>query len=414
MMNEYKIYLVDDDRDFREATKELLDNEGLPTLAFDRGKTMLSHVESDWDGVILCDVKMPGLDGFDLLGMVQELAPEIPFLMMTGHGDIPMAISAMKKGAYGFVEKPVQPEYLLGQIRQALKSRQLTLENHKLRRRILRFKDLGEHFIGTSQAIKLCRKKMLDVAQLPLPVLIFGEPGVGKALAAHTIHKFSEAEGDFVDVNCATLTEKRLYKTFSDFQHEYGTIFLRGLHQLPLSMQSVLTDYLRRENRIRIIASIKDNPADHLADGSLLEEVFYLMNVATIEIPPLRDRGRDIVLLLDFFMEDASRRFNKRRRMVSPEQLGALQKYSWPGNVRELRSAAERIIIGLPVELHSQMGSINNSPNLSYDQAMFGFEKSLLEQALMETGGHKGEAAALLGIPRKRLYLRLKAAGLHK
>jgi two-component system, NtrC family, C4-dicarboxylate transport response regulator DctD len=407
-----KVYLVDDDLDFREATKELLDDENIPTQIFDRGKAMLSTLDPEWDGVVLCDVKMPTMDGFEVLSAAQEIAPEVPFIMMTGHGDIPMAINAVKAGAYSFLEKPVQPAYLLSQINQALNHRKLMLENYRLRRRVLRFSDMGIYFMGTSKAIKLCRKKMLDVAPLPVPVMLYGEAGTGKALAARTIHEFSEVSGEFYDIDCGTLSEEELSRILLLPEHKESTIFLRALHQMPLNLQNILVGFLRQSKGPRIIASVKGDPAALLAEGGLGEELYYLFNVATIELPPLKERGKDISLLLDSFMQDAAKKFNKRRKMISPEQLQAFHKYDWPGNVRELRSAAERTIIGLAVDLKARPGGKTQGQNISYEQAMYDFEKSLLEQTLTESGGHKGEAAKLLSIPRKRLYLRLKSVGL--
>ncbi|MFK7848913.1 MAG: sigma-54-dependent transcriptional regulator [Rhodothermales bacterium] len=406
------IYLVEDDIDFSEATKELLDCEGLTTRVFNRGVDMLAELDPEWAGVILSDVKMPKMDGFELLHASQDIAPEVPFVMMTGHGDIPMALAAVEAGAYGFLEKPIRPEYLLSQIHRALSSRKLFLENQKLRRRVARFADMGVYLLGTSRVMKYCRKELLDVAPLPLPVLIYGEGGTGKELAARTIHDFSDVDGEFVVVNCSIVTEPNFSKLLDLQGSLTNTLFFRALHTLPLSLQNILSDFLRQNSDIRVITSITGEPSNHLADGTLSEELYYLINVATIQMPALRNRDKDIYLLLESFMREAAERFGKKMRMLSAEQLHKFYKYKWPGNVRELRNSAERIIIGLPVELQSQNSVKDGYQNTSYEQAMYEFEKSLLEQTLVETGGHRGEAANLLSIPRKRLYLRLKSVGL--
>lgn len=412
MSQEPVVYLVDDDLDFREATKELLDGEGLATRTFERGEVMLAEIDPQWAGVILSDVKMPKMDGFDLLKASQDIAPDIPFVMMTGHGDIPMALAAVNAGAYGFLEKPIRPEYLLSQLTRAINNRNLVLENQRLRSRILGFKDKGVHLLGTSLPMKYCRKELLDIAPLPLPVLIYGEAGTGKELAARTIHDISEVEGDFTCINCSIVSESNFLKLLDQQKSDNGTLFLRALHKLPLPLQNVLSEYLRQDSCARVVSSVTGDPATHVADGALSEELYYLVNVATIELPPLRDRDRDVFLLLEAFMHQAAERFGKKMRMFSSEQLQAFRKYKWPGNVRELRNIAERVVIGLPIDLDAKKLGKDDYQNTSYEQAMYDFEKSLLEQTLTETGGNKGEAAKLLSIPRKRLYLRLKSVGL--
>lgn len=406
------VYLVEDDFDFGDATKELLDGEGFTTRVFKQGADMLTELDPEWAGVILSDVKMPKMDGFEVLQASQDIAPEVPFIMMTGHGDIPMALAAVKAGAYGFLEKPIRPEYLLSQIDRALNSRRLFLENQKLRRRVARFHDMGVYLLGTSRVMKHCRKELLDVAPLPLPVLIYGEGGTGKELAARTIHDFSDMDGEFIIINCSIVTEQKFCKTLDQQKKTSNTLFLRALHTLPLSLQNILSDFLRQNSETRIITSITDEPTFHLTNGTLSEELFYLINIATIKMPALRDREKDIYLLLEAFMRAAAERYGKKMRMLSAEQLHMFFKYKWPGNVRELRNSAEKIIIGLPIELHNRKQRKDDYQDTSYEQAMYEFEKSLLEQTLVETGGHRGEAAKLLSIPRKRLYLRLKTVGL--
>jgi two-component system C4-dicarboxylate transport response regulator DctD len=372
---------------------------------------MLEALDPEWSGVVLCDVRMQGMDGFAVLQAAREAAPEVPLLMMTGHGDVRMAIAAVKAGAYDFLEKPVQPDYLLSLLNRTLGARRLVLENRRLRRRVARFGDMRTRLIGKSAAMKACRKQLLSVAPLPLTVTLCGEPGTGKELAARALHDFSEVTGDYSAINCATVSEASLREALDDAGPD-GTFFLRGLHQLDAAAQSVLADYLRRKRRARIVTSITGHLETPLQAGTLSEELYYLVSTAPIELPPLRDREKDVFVLLETFLRDAAQRFDGKLPQVTKEMLEPFRKYPWPGNVRELRNVAERMVLGLPVDLSTQRRATPEGGYPSYEEAMKNFERSLLEHALVETGGRKGEAAALLSIPRKRLYLRMKAMGL--
>lgn len=410
MAEDYAVYLVDDDHDFRAATKEFLTSEGLNTRAFKTGAQMLVALDPEWEGIVLCDVRMREMDGFAVLKQSRAAAPDVPVVMMTGHGDVRMAIAAIKQGAYDFLEKPMQPDFLLGVVRRSLATRKLIAENRRLRRRVARYSDMRTRLIGTSKAMKLCRKELLNVAPLPLTVVLFGEPGTGKGLAARTLHEFSEVTGDFATVNCSSVIEEGLRQVLD--QAEHGTLYLRGIHTLPAALQNLLSDYLRRPDRARVIVSTNTEPDLEMARGALSEELYYLVTVAKIELPPLRARDRDMFLLLETFLRDAATRFGKPLPHVSQDMLDPFSKHDWSGNVRELRNIAERMIIGLPVDLPVQKSADPNRVAQNYDEAMAGFERVLLEQALVESAGRKGDAATLLDIPRKRFYLRLKAVGL--
>lgn len=405
------IYLVDDDQDFREATQDFLQSEGFSARAFDCGGRMLDLLDPEWPGVILCDVRMQGMDGYQVLRAARETAPDVPLVMMTGHGDVRMAIAAIKAGAYDYLEKPIQPEYLTSVLTRALRARKLILENTRLRRRVARFGDLRNRLIGTSAAMKACRKALLNVAPLPLTVTIHGAPGTGKELAARSLHDFSEVSGEFQALNCATATKESLAEHLDRVAQGGGTLFFRAAHCLPPDSQSVLAEFMRIRQRPRVVISVTGAPGDLLAEGALTEELFYLINVASVEMPPLRERDKDLFLLLEHFLREAAARFDKKLPHVTREMLAPLRQHNWPGNVRELRSIAERMVIGLPVELEKRWG--REAPGIvTYDIAMQEFERGLLEQALAETNGRKGAAADLLAIPRKRFYLRMKAVGL--
>ncbi len=404
------IYLVDDDTDFREATAELLESEGFATRAFDGGARMLDIVDPEWNGLVLCDVRMQSMDGFGVLKDMRARAPKVPFVMMTGHGDVRMAISAIRGGAYDFLEKPVQPDFLLGVVRRALNARKLAIENARLRRRVARFGDLRSRLVGTSPVMKDCRKQLLDLAPLPITVLLHGEAGTGKEVTARAIHDFSEVSGDLHTINCANLSEAELRQDLTAASPD-DTVYFRALHRLGTEAQSIVAEFLRQPTRARTIASLTGDPSKCHDAGQISDELYYLVTVAPIRLPPLRERDKDMFVLLEMFLRDAAARFKKPLPMVTKEALKPFRTYPWPGNLRELRGVAERMVLGLPLGLDRNTATATGQAE-SYDASMLTHERAILERALMETGGQKGEAAAILQIPRKRLYLRMKATGL--
>ena len=409
-LEKYQIYLVDDDKDFREATCEFLQEEGLATRAFSDGQTMIDALDPEWSGVILCDIRMAGMDGFAVLKAAKQFAPDLPFVMITGHGDVRLAIAAIKAGAYDFLEKPVQPDFLLSLLQRTLSVRKLVLENKRLRSRLARRGGVASQLIGQSQAIKQCRKALLDLAPLPITVTLFGETGTGKSLAARLLHEHGEGKGDFHTINCAALPAEGLQSDLNSIEPTIATLYVRAVHKLDVKDQTLLADYLRRRERPRVVLSYAGSFTPQSEDRSISNELLFLINVATLEMPALRTRERDVYLLLEKFLRNAATKYNKRLPNITKEMLVPLGKHDWPGNVRELSNVAERMVIGLEVSLALQQNS--KTPNGTYDDAMLEFEHKLLEHALREASGKKGEAAQILAIPRKRLYLRMKAVGL--
>ena len=406
----YQIYLVDDDKDFREATCEYLQEEGLSTRAFSNGQTMLDNLDPEWSGVILCDIRMSKMDGFAVLKAARLAAPAVPVVMITGHGDVRLAINAIKAGAYDFLEKPVQPDFLLSIMNRTINARKLIIENKRLRSRLARRGGMASQLIGRSIAMKACRKALLDLATLPITVTLFGETGTGKSFAARILHEYGEGAGEFYTINCAALNLGGLQKNLTEIGKNTETLYIRAVHKLDLKDQTLLADYLQRHERPRIVLSYTGT-LEPSAHDTISDELLYLINAATIEMPPLRTRNKDIYLLLEVFLREAAIKYNKRLPYITQEILAPLGKHDWPGNVLELYNVAERMVIGLGVNL-MQRRQGDTQQSSTYDEAMLEFERNILEQTLRETSGKKGEAAQKLSIPRKRLYLRMKAVGL--
>ena len=422
MTDKAMVYVVDDDKDLREAILDTLEDENFPARGFSVASEAIKVLDPEWGGVIVSDIRMPGLSGMEFLKIVKKSAPQVPFILITGHGDVATAISAMKEGAYDFLEKPARPQYLVEVVRRALNMRRLQLENSKLRQMIANGGSLNSRIIGRSTSIKNCRRDILAIAPLNVDVLIQGETGTGKCLVASCIHDLSpRADQEFIRVNCVSVTAKNIEKILAGHDEKTkktngGTLFFDELNSLDetvqVKMMRFLEDGKNEADKPRIIAGVEKDPKKLIEEGKLRADLYYLINVANISLPNLKSRGKDIFILLDYFISQAAKRHNLKIPDVKMEYLSMLKKYHWPGNVRELRNVAEKLVIGLEVVLGEQ-GDHKNLISNGYDGALKNFEINLLQEALLQTGGRKGEAAALLGIPRKRFYLRLKHHGLN-
>jgi two-component system C4-dicarboxylate transport response regulator DctD len=270
---------------------------------------------------------------------------------------------------------------------------------------------IASQLIGRSLAMKTCRKALLDLAPLPITVTLFGETGTGKSFAAKILHEYGEGDGELHTINCAALSREGLQSDLDGISANTSTLYVRAVHKLDLKDQTLIADYLRRRKRARTVLSYTGSFTMPSVQNVIGDELLYLMNVATLEMPPVREREKDIYLLLETFLRAAAVQYDKRLPNITKEILAPLSTHDWPGNVRELRNVAERMVIGLAVDL-ARRGRGDTQRNTTYDEAMLGFERDLLEQALRETSGRKGETAQILSIPRKRLYLRMKAVGL--
>lgn len=412
-----KIFVVDDDADLREALLDTFETCELPARGFARAKDLLTDLDPDWPGVILTDIRMPGMSGLELLEEVRLNAPKIPIILFTGHADIPAAVQAMKAGAFEFLEKPVDPEHLHQIVLRALKMRELQLEVEQLQRQVSSGTALSKRVIGRSKAIRFLRRDIEAVSPLRVDVLVWGEGGTGKTMAARAIHDLSpRATAEFVTLNCSTLSSENIDRVLFETggvldQANGGTLFLQGLETLSDQLQAQLLQIFSAEAPPRIIASVSREPNELLKEGALRADLLYRINVAAIELPPLRERGRDVFHLLDHFTREAAALHNKSLRDLPVPDLDVVGRYRWPGNVRELRNVAEKLVIGLSVRLTDEPQG-QSDVSETYEDAMRRFERELLTNALVQSGGRKGDAADLLGIPRKRFYLRMKHCGM--
>ncbi|PTX02497.1 sigma-54-dependent transcriptional regulator [Pararhodobacter aggregans] len=411
-----QVFVVDDDADFLAAMLEMLVKAGFEARGFDTGKALLRGLDPEFEGVVVSDLLMPGMSGLDLLAELRKSAPDVPVVLITGHGDIPAAVAATRGGAFDFLEKPAPPELLRATVKRALDARALVLENRRLRARIARGTDIRARILGRSEPVKALRREVVAVADTAIDVLLVGEAGTERESIARVIHDVAGTRGDFVTISGPALTEANFDDTMRGGGDRAGvmalaangTLFIDRLAAIGEPMLSRLLTLLTTrptEGRCRIIASATpDEAADQL------REIVLRLNLAEIAVPPLRERGDDFYFLFEHFVRDAVARHNRPFPVVPAAELRQLRAHGWPGNLRELKSVVERLVIGLSVSLKDRPQPPDEAQD--YDSAMRLFETDLLLAALRRAGGRKAEAAESLGIPRKRLYLRMRACGL--
>lgn len=427
MAETLQVMLVEDDMDLRQATVETLELAGFHVQDFDRAAAALEILHPEFPGVILSDLRMPGMSGLDFLETAQQRAPEVPFILITAHGDVPAAIRAMRAGAHDFLEKPCPPVLMLDVLRRALAMRTLQLENSRLRDRLHHGDTPDERLIGQSQAMEGVRRQLRTLSGVEVDLLVWGETGTGKELLARSLHDLSKRCGQpFIAVNCGALNPADVDRElFGNADHpgliaraEGGTLYLDELESMPEPLQVRLLRVLDtreitplgsapRHVDLRILGSVKRSPDTLVADGVLRSDLFHRFN-AVLHLPPLRERGGDAELLVKHFAAQAAARHDLPKIHIDQTLRRRMAWHDWPGNVREARNLAERLVIGLEPGLPQEGDQEKPEVRPDFDAAMDEFEARLLRAALVETGGKKTEAARLLGIPRKRLYLRLR------
>jgi len=426
-----QIMLVEDDVDLRQATVETLELAGFHVREFGTAAPALDALRPDFPGVVLSDLRMPGMSGLDFLDAARERAPDVPFILITAHGDVPAAIRAMRAGAHDFLEKPCPPGLMLDVLKRAQAMRQLQLENQRLREQLHRSGAPEDRLIGGCPSIAALRQQLRTLAGLQVDLLITGETGTGKELAARILHDLSSRSANaFIAVNCGALSSAEVDRELFGSNHspgliaraDGGTLYLDELESMPDSLQVRLLRVLDareitplgsapRKVDLRILGSVK-RPPDTLVSEAILRPDLYHRFHAALHLPALRERGSDAELLVAHFANLAAARHDLPKIHIDEALRRKLAWHDWPGNVREARNLAERLVIGLDPGLPTEGDGNTVEVRPDFDAAMEEFEARLLRSALVESGGRKTEAARLLGIPRKRLYLRLRHHGM--
>ncbi|TRX75298.1 sigma-54-dependent transcriptional regulator [Pseudomonas mangiferae] len=437
-----QVLLIDDDPHLRKALSQTLDLAGLKVQTLAEAEGVAERLGRDWPGVVVSDIRMPGLDGLALLAALHARDPELPVLLITGHGDVPLAVQAMRAGAYDFLEKPFASDALLDSVRRALALRALVLENRSLRLALADRQELSGRLLGQSPAVQRLREQIGALAATHADVLILGETGAGKEVVARALHDLSSRrDGPFVAINAGALAESVVESEL--FGHEAGaftgaqkrrigkfeyanggTLFLDEIESMSLDVQVKLLRLLQERSvermgsnqliplDIRVIAATKEDLRLAADQNRFRADLYYRLNVASLRIPPLRERGEDALRLFQQFADNASQRHGVAPRSLDSQQRAQLLTHSWPGNVRELQNAAERFALGLDLALDDATPEL---PVVSggLSEQVEAFERALIAAELTRPHSSVRSLAEALGLPRKTLHDKLRKHGLH-
>jgi two-component system response regulator AtoC len=446
-MRKERILIAEDDRTARESLAALLETEGFQIVTAETGLQAHSLLISEEPDVALLDIRMPGLDGLTLLKRAREGGSEAALIVMTAHGDSNTAIEAMKSGAFDYVLKPLDFHQLLLQIERAVEHRRLAKELKSLRNQVAA-NGVVPAMVGRSPAMQHVYKLIGQVAGSDATVLVRGESGTGKELVVNAIHHNSpRTTGPLIKVNCAsipdTLLESELFghekgaftnamvRRIGRFEEaNHGTLFLDEIGELAPGLQSKLLRAIQERTierlgrnalipvDIRLIAATSRNLEQAVEEGTFREDLYYRLNVVTINLPPLRERRQDIPALVQHFI-------NRSGRSVSliPSALDVLCHYRWPGNVRELENTIERALVLAKADIVTESEIALNPPHekgiptwaeqvpleAGWESNLAALEKVLIERALKQAEGNKSKAAEILGIQRRLLYEKIHA-----
>lgn len=456
----HDILIIDDEADIRNLVSGVLEDEGYVTRVAADGVSGLDAIKARQPSLVILDVWLgdSDRDGIKILEIIKRDHPYVPVVMISGHGTIETAVTAIKNGAYDFIEKPFQTARLLLVIQRAIESARLKRENADLKIKV------GDHvdLVGTSPAMLAIRQTIERVAPTNSRILIVGPSGAGKEIVARKIHALSRrTDRPFVVLNCATLHPDRLEAELFGTeivgldptvprkiglleQAHNGTLYLDEVTDLPLPTQSKLIrvlqdqfftrlgDNQKVEVDVRITASSSANIPQMIQDGHFREDLFYRLNVVPIEVPALQDRLTDIPELFQHFMNQAALAHGRPQRRLSPDAMVVLQSYSWPGNVRQLKNVVEWILIMagsdsreevradmLPPEVRSDasLSSSSQTPNivvLPLREAREMFEREYLLAQVNRFGGNISKTARFVGMERSALHRKLRALGVHE
>ncbi len=441
-MTEPIVLVVDDEEGIRESLAGIFEDEGCAILTSNSGEEALELLKEQSPDLVLLDIWLPGIDGIKTLEEIKALKPDLPVIMISGHGNIELAVKATRIGAYDFLEKPLSLERVLLVAKRAFERRTLEMENKALK------KDLTKKYrlIGTSPKMELLKEQINMAGQSNSRVLIMGESGSGKELVARLLHENSKSAGKpFIEVNCAAIPQELIESEL--FGHEKGsftgafeskkgkfeladggTLFLDEVGDMSPSAQSKVLRIIETQEfqrvggsknikvDVRIIAATNKDLKEEVKKGNFREDLLYRLNVIPIVVPPLRERKEDIPLLVEHFLESFAAEYGKKPKKIAPEALKMLEAHDWPGNIRELRNVIERLVIMTPSDTITSKNLVIAEPTrqdyLSYKilkEARDAFEKDFITKRLEENNWNISKTAEILQVERSNLHKKIKA-----
>ncbi len=442
-----RILVVDDEKAIRESLEDILIDEGFLVTSASTGREAISEIVNTQPDIVLLDLFLPGMSGIQVLEKLAEenLMESLIVIVISGHGTIETAVKAIKLGAFDFIEKPINLERLLGTVEKAKRQLQLI----KTKNVLLESK---ESLIGESPVMKKLKETIEIVSKVDSTVLIYGESGTGKELVARSIHRLSNrSDKPFVDINCAAIPDNLIESELFGYEKgaftgatrgkkgkfeiaDGGTLFLDEIGDMPLLAQSKLLRVLeeRKISRIgsienvpvdvRVIAATNKNLEEEVKKGNFREDLFYRINVVPIYVPPLRERGEDIIILAEHFLSVFSKDYKREKPELSNEVKEIMLNYSWPGNVRELKNLMERLTIlihgetvkpsDLPKNMFKGSNELGKFTNMQLKQAREEFEKNYIKEVIEKFNGDLKKAAKFMGIDLSNLYRKLNKYGI--
>ncbi len=390
------VLLVDDDAAVREALAQTLELAEITAITASSFVAAKDRISAGFDGVILSDIRMPGRDGFHLLDYARAQDPDLPVILLTGEGDIPMAVAAMAQGAFGFLEKPCAPAELLAVLERALKTRALVLENRRLRELVKTGDAAARMIFGTSEMAQGVRRRVRLVAQAEGAVLVNGAPGTGISKVAEVVHLSSlRSKSPFVKRAARGLTPDDLDAALAEATG--GSLFIDEIALLEPQVQLTLSGAMDENTPARLIAGNTRDLSAEMTAGRFNADLFYRLEALSLRLPSLAERPEDIPVMFRRYVDQAAEQAGLRAPEVTPAVIAGLMARDWPGNARALMSVAMRFVMGLPEEIAAD-------PGLGLADQMAQVEQSLVEAALRRAGGQASAAAEALRLPRKTFY----------